>query len=67
MIGINRKTGRRISAAVACACMSAVILSVPVAAGNIHAPESLSEEMTESRIGGGYSASGQLDGAGYDS
>jgi len=67
MIGINRKTGRRISAAVACAFMSAVILSVPVAAGNIHAPESLSEEMTESRIGGGYSASGQLDGAGYDS
>ncbi|MBP5555041.1 MAG: response regulator [Lachnospiraceae bacterium] len=65
MIGINRKTGRYIAAVIAGVFMSAVVLSVPVAAGNIHAPESLSEEMSENRIGGGYSASGQLDGAGY--
>ncbi len=65
MIVINRKTGRRIASALAGAFLSACILYVPVCAGNIHAPESVSAEMTESRIGGGYSASGQLDGAGY--
>ncbi len=65
MIGFNRKKGRRFAAAIAGVFMSSVIFTAPVFAANIHSPETLSEEMTESRIGGGYSASGQLDGAGY--
>lgn len=66
MIGLKNKTGRRTASALAGVVLSALIISVPVSAGgNIHAPETISEEMTESRIGGGYSASGQLDGAGY--
>jgi hypothetical protein len=66
MIGLKNKTGRRAASVIAGAFLSAVIISIPVSAGgNIHAPETISEEMTESRIGGGYSASGQLDGAGY--
>ena len=65
MVGINKKTGRRIAQAVAGVFLSSCLLYMPVCAGNIHAPESVSAEMTENRIGGGYSASGQLDGAGY--
>ena len=65
MIVINRKTGRRIAQMVAGVFLSSCLLYMPVFAGNIHAPESVSAEMTESRIGGGYSASGQLDGTGY--
>ncbi len=68
MIALRNKTGRRIFAAVCVALTSAVLISVPVfAGGSIHSPESISSELTENRIGGGFSASGQLDGAGYTS
>ena len=66
MIGLKHKNVNALSAAVAGIILSAVAISVPVSAGgNIYTPETISAEMTENRIGGGYSASGQLDGAGY--
>ena len=66
MIGLNIKNGRRIAGVLAGAFLATVIVSVPVlAGGNIHSPETVSAEMMENRIGGGYAASAQLDGAGY--
>ena len=66
MIGFKAKNVKGILATGAGIILTVAAISVPVSAGgNIYTPETISAEMTENRIGGGYSASGQLDGAGY--
>ena len=66
MIAISNKLRKRICIGFTGVFLSAFALYIPAsAAGTIHSPDSVSAEMTENRIGGGYSASSQLDGAGY--
>ena len=66
MIAYSRKIKKKICLAITGIFLASVAVYVPAAASsNIHSSESVSAEMTESRIGGGYSASSQLDGAGY--
>ena len=67
MIALSKRFRKRICLGLTGVFLSAFAIYIPssAATGSIHSPESVSAEMTESRIGGGYAASSQLDGAGY--